>query len=628
MADTLDTAPATETHAFQAEVGRLLDIVANALYSEREIFLRELISNAADASDRLRYLAATDTTIGIDTSNARILITPDLAADTLTVADDGIGMDRTELVDNLGTIARSGTGRFMAELSGDQKRDLGLIGQFGVGFYAAFMVADQVTVTSRKVGADEAWTWSSDGRGGFQIALGERARVGTTVTLHLKADAREFLEPERIEAVVRRYSDHVPLPIQLADKDGERRINEGSALWTRPRAEITDEAATSFYRHVAHAADTPWATIHQRAEGAVEFAALMFVPTQRPFDLFHPERRHGLRLYVRRVFITDEAKDLIPGYLRFLRGVVDTPDLPLNISRELLQANPLIHKIRQNLTRRTLAEIERKADADPGGYLAFWAEFGAVMKEGLYEDQDNRALLLKLARFRSSARPGWVSLADYLASMKPGQEAIYTASGDNPDALAASPQLEGFRARGLEVLLLSEPIDEFWAPAVGAFEGKPFKSVTRGAIDLADIPLAAPEGEAPPTEAPVGDDRLAALIALFKLTLGEQVKDVRASDRLTDSAACLVADEFGLDLRLERMLRQHKQLDRESPRILEINPRHATIRSLAARAGETGAADHLADAVWLLLEQARIVEGEPPTDPRAFARRLEKVIAG
>lgn len=624
--DNPQPAPAAgETMAFQAEVSRLLDIVAHALYSEREIFLRELISNASDASDRLRYLSATDASIGVDTSTARITLTTDSAAKTLTIADDGIGMSREELVDNLGTIARSGTGRFMAQFAGDAKPDLSMIGQFGVGFYSAFMVADRVDVTSRRVGETAGWRWSSDGRGSFTVTPAERATYGTTIQLHIKEDAAEFLEADRLKAIVRRYSDHVPLPIVWIEGDQEETVNAASALWTKSRAEITEEAATSFYRHLAHATDTPWATVHIRAEGMIEYSALLFVPGQRPFDLFHPERRHGVKLYVRRVFITDDAKDLIPGYLRFVKGVVDSSDLPLNVSRELLQASPMMAKIRANLTKKVLAEIEKKAGDE--SYATFWSEFGAALKEGLYEDAENRDILLKLVRFRTTTGEEAVSLDTYVSRMRPGQTAIYTASGEDPVALAASPQLEGFKAKGVEVLLLTDPIDEFWTPAVGQYKDTPFKSVTRGSVDLSGIEATEAEADAPKPEA-ASDGQMSSLIALFKLTLGEEVKDVRSSERLTDSAACLVADEFGLDLRLERLLRQHKQLDKAAARILEINPRHPAIKSLAMRVSLEGAADTLADAAHLLLDQARILEGEALPDPRAFARRLEKALQG
>jgi molecular chaperone HtpG len=399
-------------------------------------------------------------------------------------------------------------------------------------------------------------------------------------------------------------------------------INSAAALWTRSKSEITAEQSKAFYQHVAHANDEPWATVHVRAEGTLEYAALLFVPSAKPFDLFHPDRRHGVKLYVRRVFITDDCKALVPGYLRFLQGVVDSADLPLNISRETLQTNPLLAKIRATLVKRVLAELEKKSAED--GYAAFWDNFGAVLKEGLYEDFEQQDTLLKLARFRTSASDTPISLETYVGRMKPGQDAIYTISGEDPKQLVASPQLEGYRAKGVEVLLLTDPIDEFWMPMVQKFDGKPFRSVTRGAADLskiADAPDQAPAADKLP------DGEIAKLIALFKLTLGDEVKDVRESNRLTDSAVCLIADEGDMDMRLEKLLRQHKQLDTVSRRVLELNPRHPVIRCLIARVAEPGASDSLADAARLLLDQARILEGETPPDPRAFARRLDDVLA-
>ena len=613
---------AEEKLQFQAEVSRLLDIVAHALYSDKEVFLRELISNASDACDRLRYLTVTEPERAKGTQPAKITLIPDAKQRVLEIADTGIGMGREELVENLGTIARSGTGRFLEQLTGDAKQDLSLIGQFGVGFYAAFMVSDKVEVVSRKAGETQAWRWVSDGKGEFTVAEAERDEVGTSVRLHLRAGEHEFLEPERLKAIVHRYSDHIGIPIALKAKDTEETINSAAALWTRSKSEITPEQSTAFYKHVAHANDEPWASVHVRAEGTLEYSALLYVPSHKPFDLFHPDRKHGVKLYVRRVFITDDCKELVPGYLRFLRGVVDSSDLPLNISREMLQSNPLLAKIRSNLVKRVLGEIEKKSDHE--SYATFWDNFGAVLKEGLYEDTDNHDTLLKLARFRTTASDTPISLATYIGRMKQGQDAIYTISGEDQQQLLASPQLEGYRAKGVEVLLLTDPIDEFWVPMVQNFEGKPFKSVTRGAADLskiADAPDKQPDGEK------AADGDIAKLIALFKLTLGDEVKDVRESSRLTDSAVCLIADEGDMDMRLEKLLRAHKQLDRVSPRVLELNPRHTVIRALIQRVAEPGASDSLADAARLLLDQARILEGEPLPDPRAFARRLDSVLA-
>jgi molecular chaperone HtpG len=412
------------------------------------------------------------------------------------------------------------------------------------------------------------------------------------------------------------------LPIVLKDGGKEETINTASALWTRPRAEITLEQYKEFYHHVGHSFDDPWLTLHNKAEGVLEYTNLLFVPSTKPFDLFDPERKSRVKLYVRRVFITDEGTDLVPAYLRFLRGVVDSEDLPLNISREMLQSNPMVARIRQQLTRRVLTELGKKATEASDEYAKFWDNFGAVLKEGLYEDRDQREALLGLVRFRSTARDGLVSLDEYVERMRPGQEAIYTITGDNLDVVKRSPQLEGFRARGVEVLLLTDPIDEFWVPAIGTYKDKPFKSATRGGADLDKITL--PEEQ--PQEQPAPPAKLASLIAIFKLALGDAVKDVRSSDRLTDSAVCLVADEGDLDMHFERLLKQHRQIDTTAKRILELNPRHKLIERLASTVGESGASDQIGEFAWLLLDQARIVEGEQLPDPPAFARRLAQLL--
>ncbi len=425
---------------------------------------------------------------------------------------------------------------------------------------------------------------------------------------------------------MRKYSDHIALPIVLAADGKDETINKASALWTRGKSEITPEQYTEFYHHHAHAFDDPWLTLHWRAEGKIEYTGLLFVPSAKPFDLFHPDRKHCVKLYVRRVFITDSCEDVLPAYLRFVRGVIDTEDLPLNISREMLQHNPLLAKIRQGVIKRVLGDLQKKAEKEPEGYAAFWENFGAVLKEGLYEDQDNRDALLGLARFRSTASEQPCSLADYVGRMKPAQEAIYYISGDSIEGLRQSPQIEGYKAKGVEVLLLTDPVDEFWMPAVGKFQDKPFKSVTRGSADLARI--AKPEGE---TEKPAAAPGIDALVALFRLTLKEAVKDVRASERLTDSAVCLVADEGDMDIHLERMLKQHKQLAQSFKRVLEINPQHPLVMGLARRVGEKsngggGKSEDLAEAAWLLLDQARIVGGEALPDPAGFSKRLSEVM--
>ncbi|MGH7034863.1 MAG: molecular chaperone HtpG [Stellaceae bacterium] len=613
----------TEKREFQAEVSRLLDIVAHSLYSEKEIFLRELISNASDACDRLRYQALTEPQLIAGDANFRVVLEPDAKKRTLIIADNGVGMSRQEMIDNLGTIARSGTARFMKEFSGDQKTDLALIGQFGVGFYSAFMVAREVEVVSRKAGEAIAHRWVSDGKGQFTIDEAERPDRGTTITLHLNEADEEYAEPARIETIVKTYSDHIALPIVLDHAGKERTLNSASALWMRPKSEITAEQYKEFYHHVAHAFDEPWLTLHNKAEGVFEYTTLLFVPGSKPFDLFDPARKHRVKLYVRRVFITEDAQELLPPYLRFLRGVVDSEDLPLNVSREMLQNNPTLARMRGQIVKRVLGELAKKAKDDAQDYAKFWENFGAVLKEGIYEDRENSDAILELARFRSSAGEGLVSLEEYVGRMKPEQEAIYTIAGDSVEAVAKSPQLEGFRARGIEVLYLTDPVDEFWVSGIGAYKKKEFKSVTRGAADLDKIAAADKKDGA--DDKPESD--VAALIAVLKLALGDAVKDVRASKRLTDSAVCLIADEHDMDIHLERLLRQHRQATADSKRILEINPKHALIAQLLKLAGKDGAADALGDFAWILLDQARILEGEPLPDPAAFAKRLSSVLA-
>jgi molecular chaperone HtpG len=611
-----------ETRSFQAEVSRLLDIVAHSLYSEKEIFLRELISNASDACDRLRYAALTEPALAEGDTDYRVVLTPDKNARTLRIADNGIGMNRDELIENLGTIARSGTAAFMSQLSGDSRKDMSLIGQFGVGFYSAFMVAESVEVLSRKAGETEGWRWASDGKGEFTIEAYPEATRGAAIVIHLREGEDEYLDPATLRRIVHTYSDHVGLPIVLNDANKEETLNTASALWTRPRAEITPHQYKEFYHHVGHTFDDPWLTLHNKAEGVLEYTNLLFVPSAKPFDLFDPERKSRVKLYVRRVFITDEGTDLLPAYLRFLRGIVDSEDLPLNISREMLQANLMVARIRQQLTRRVLAELGKKATEAPDEYATFWDNFGAVLKEGLYEDREQRDALLGLARFRSTARDRLVSLDEYVEKMRPGQDAIFTIAGDNLDIVRRSPQLEGFRARGVEVLLLTDPIDEFWVPAIGTYKDKAFKSATRGGADL--VKIVPPEEQRQEIQAPPA--KLASLIAIFKLALGDAVKDVRSSDRLTDSAVCLVADEGDMDMHFERLLKQHRQIDAVAKRILELNPRHKLIERLATTVGESDASDQIGEFAWLLLDQARIVEGEQLPDPPAFARRLAQLL--
>ena len=633
---------------FEADVGRVLDLVINSLYREREIFLRELISNASDACDKLRYASLSAPELLDTEPELKIRILADEAAGLLTITDNGIGMSRDELVENLGTIARSGTSRFLEQLSGERDKDLKLIGQFGVGFYSVFMVADRVVVQSRKAGEATGWVWASDGRTGFTIQEAESTGPrGVAVTLHLKEDAKEFLDSWRLRSVVRTYSDHIALPIMLEvrPKPGDtktslqepQQINQASALWSRPRSEITEEQYREFYHHVAHAFDEPFARVHFTAEGVLSYTALLYVPSSRPFDLLDPKRRHGVKLYVRRVFITQDLEALLPRYLRFVAGVADSEDLQLNVSRETLQHGAVIAKMKKALVKRVLDELAAKAkaeppvegEAEPEGakaptYLAWWEDFGSVLKEGLYEDAENRERLLELARLRSTHGQGWTSLADYVARMKEGQEAIYYISGESHTALRTSPQLEEAVAKGVEVLLLDDPVDEFWIPEVKDFQGKKLVSLTRGDVDLSAVKGEAREESA---EAKMPEDALKRLIARLKVTLGEEVSDVRASRRLRESAVCLVAGEQGMDMRLERFLKQHSQLNDLSKRVLEINPQAELIRRMAELAKDTGEGAGVRRAGAAAAGPGPDRRGRADPDPGAFSRRMSSFLA-
>ncbi|MCK2054843.1 molecular chaperone HtpG [Methylobacterium sp. 37f] len=609
MSDTV------ERHEFGAEVGRLLDLVVHALYSDREIFLRELVANAADAMDRRRFEALTDQASALP-PDAKVRIVPDKAARTLTLSDAGIGMTKAELAQNLGTIARSGTRAFSQSL-GDAKHEdkPSLIGQFGVGFYSAFMVADRVTVTSRRAGSDEAWTWASEGQGSYTLEPATRAEPGTDIVLHLKDDADEYLESYRLDHVVRKWADHITVPIAIQGEDGkEENANQGTALWRKAKSEVTPEQYTAFYRHVGMNFDEPWATLHWRAEGALEFSALLFVPGMKPFQAVEGERASKVRLHVRRMFITDEA-ELLPSWLRFVQGVVDTEDLPLNVSREMLQATPVLTKIRRAVTGRVLSELTTRAK-DAEGYRPFWENFGPVLKEGIYEDHERRSEIAPLLRFHSSAVEGWTSLPDYVSRMKDGQDAIYYLVADDADALRRSPQLEGFRARGVEVLLLSDHVDAFWPEALGRFDDKPLRSVTQGSVDLSKFASETPEGE----EAPASVE---ALVAALRTTLAADVSDVRATDRLVESAVVLSASGHGPDLQMQRLLRRAGRGAGGLP-VLEINPRHPLIRSLGAR---IEAQEDIADAAGTLLDLARVQDGDTPRDPVAFAQKMAAALA-
>ncbi|MEV4933203.1 molecular chaperone HtpG [Sphingobium sp. LSP13-1-1.1] len=628
MTTTTGTAP--ETRSFEADVARLLHMMVHSVYSDKDVFLRELISNAADACEKLRYELLSDPALAGEDGQPRITVTLDPDARQLIVEDNGIGMNEVELVEALGTIARSGTRAFMERVAAAREgakegEGAQLIGQFGVGFYSAFMVADKVDVFSRRAGAGVAAHWASDGLGSYAIQLVDPAEAparGTRIVLHLKEEAAGYAEQFTAQRIITAQSGHVPVPIFLKERPEaeEKQIADGAALWTRPRSDITAEEYADFYRSTAGQFDEPALTLHYRAEGLHEYSVLAFLPSVRPFDLFDPDRAGRMKLYVRRVFITDEAQ-IVPRYLRFMRGLVDSNDLPLNVSREMIQESPVLAAIQKGVANRILSELDKLADRDADAYLKFWDNFGAVLKEGLYEDFSRREALLGLARFKSTTSgEGWRSLKDYVEAIKENQTAIYYATGVDLDRLASSPQLEGFRARGIEVLLLTDQVDSFWVTAGVDYQGKPFKSVTQGLAELSLIPSA--EGDAPAGQPSVEVD---GFIAYLKGVLGEEVSDVRASERLTESAVCLVAPDNAMDRQLEKLLAGAGRLDNAAKPVLEINPRHDLITKLGTLAEDSELRE---DAAWLLLDEARIVDGELPTDPRAFSARLARLIGG
>ncbi len=618
------TPPTQETKNFSADVARLLEIVAHALYSNRDVFLRELIANAADACDRARYEALTKPDLLDGQTEFKIRILKDSTARTITVIDNGIGMTRDDMSDHLGTIAKSGTKAIMDQLKqSGSKADMSLIGQFGVGFYSLFMVATKATVVSQKIGLKDCSVWESDGATGYNLRHATQQETdlvgprGTAVIIHLKDDASDYLVDAKLEQIITKWSDHITLPVYLNDLF-EKPVNAASALWMRGKSTITSDQYREFFTALSYgfAGDEPMITSHFKAEGKIEYSALLFVPTLRPWDLYDPTRKHNVRLYVKRIFITDQCEGLIYPWLRFIRGVIDSEDLPLNISREMLQRNPLIEKIRSGITKRILTDLIKLADDDAEKYGAFWAQFGAVIKEGLYDAADHRDDLLKLCRFASSNGDQMTTLEAYVSRMKEGQDKIFFMTGPNQQTLMNSPQLEGFKARGIEVLLMTDTIDDFWLQSVPDYAGKVFQSITKGAVDLGKF-------KADQTTQPdIKPDTLAPILLKLKDILKDEVGDVRLSDRLTDSAVCLVAGENEVDMQMDKILRASQNYNSSAKRILEINPSHPLIQAL-----EKIADSDLPDTVFLLLDQARIIQGEPVKDPSAFARRMSAFLA-
>ncbi len=619
------TGATAEAHAFQAEVAELLNLMVHSVYSETDIFLRELISNASDACDKLRYEAIAKPELLAGDDKLGIRLKPDKAARTLSIADNGIGMDRQELIDNLGTVARSGTRAFLKGLA-EAKEGAALIGQFGVGFYSAFMVADRIEVVSRRAGTSETWLWASAGGAGFEVAAAseeqaKRVPRGTEIVLHLKQDASRYLETYEIERLVRTYSDHILFPIELLDDKGEaQQVNAASALWQRAKSELKPEDYTQAYRSIAMAFDEPALTLHYKVEGRQAYAVLLFVPSTPPFDLADPLRKGRVKLYVRRVFITDDA-ELLPAWLRFVRGVVDSEDLPLNISREMLQNNPQVTQIRSGLTSRILSELESTADKDVAAYEKIWDAFGPVLKEGLYEDHERREALLALLRFATTKEDGMRSLKQYVADFRPDQTEIYYLVGENAERIKSNPKLEAARARGIEVLLLSDPVDAFWTTLPHEFEGTKLKSLSQGDVDFGSIPLL-DEAVKPELKADLQDD--AEVLKAVREALGDKVTEVRASQRLTESAACLVAGAQSRDRELERLLARTNRGGGARP-VLELNMGHDMVKALVIALADKRETE-VADISLLLLDQAHILDGEVPPDPMAFAKRLNAYV--
>jgi molecular chaperone HtpG len=628
-APTLEPSVGATAHGFQADVARLLELMTHSVYSERDIFLRELISNSADACEKLRYESLANEALAARSGSPLVTIELDKSKRALSVTDNGVGMSREDLVSALGTIASSGTRAFLDKLATEgasEESGRAFIGQFGIGFYSAFMVADKVEVATRRAGASEAFLWTSDGKGSYRIEPLDDAqapKIGTKVTLHLKAEADEFLEPYRIERIVREHSGAIAIPIDLIEEPGKepRRLTDGTALWTKSKSEITPEQYTDFYRQLAGQFDEPALTVHWRAEGRTEYTVLAFVPGSRPLDLFDPERKGRTKLYARRVLISRDF-DLLPAWLRFVRIVVDSADIPLNVSREMVQKSPVIASIGKAIATRILQEIAKLAEQDPEKFATIWENFGAVLKEGLHEDPQRRDALFEIARFATTVSPEKKrSLKDYVANLRPNQTAIFYITGEDAKRLAASPQLEGFRARGVEVLLLDDPVDAFWVTSAVGYDGKPFKSATQGQVDIDAIPLAE-EAEKPDESAAAPE--VGEFVAIIKELLADHVQDVRVSTRLRESAACLVASEFGFDRQLARLLAGRKGGAPIVKPVLEINPRHAVVVGLAKKAKTDRKSAE--DEIFMLFDLARIADGEPPLDAGAFAKRVNALL--
>ena len=621
----------SEKLEFQTEVSQLLKLMINSVYSEKEVFVRELVSNASDACDKLRYLATTKEKLIQDDPDLKIQIHINKKENSISFVDNGIGMNKKDLIENLGTIARSGTAQFIKEMSESKTKDLSLIGQFGVGFYSAFMVSSEISVTTRKAGEKKLWIWKSDGESNFSIEENENLELlksnrGTKIDISVTKENKEYLDKVRVEQIIRKYSDHISIPIYVVDgsekKDEKNEaINSASAIWTRQKNKITKEQYKEFYNHVGQMFDEPWMTSHYKAEGKIEYTVLNFIPSSKPFDLYDPARENRLKLYVKKVFITDNCPELIPPYLRFLRGVIDSEDLPLNISREMLQNNPVVAKIRSALVKRTISDLRKKLSSDRESYESFWNNFGPVIKEGIYEDFDKKDSILEISLFKQSASKKLVTLDEYIEKMPKKQSDIYFMTGDDYNNILNNPSLEGYKSRNINVLILDDPVDSFWTSSTPQFKEKSFKSVTKGLDDLGKI-----DGKKK-DDTSKDNKSVDPLVAVLKEQLKDKVKDVRISSRLTDSAVCLISDENAMDPQLEKILQQHNQLNQEmSMKILEINPDHKLIKKLSKMVKQKDGISDIKRIALMLFEQSKILDGEKPADPVNFSKNVVDTI--
>ena len=612
---------------FQAEVGKILNIVANSLYSDKEIFIREYISNASDACDKLRYAQLKNPSLMKKGEEFKILVTTYKKLNIVEISDNGIGMTKDELIESLGTIAKSGTEDFIKKMEQENNKDIEQIGKFGVGFYSGFMVAKRIEVLSKKAGADESWKWSSEGKGKFEIEKISKSTNGTLVKIHLNEDAKEYSEKVRIENIIRKYSDHITHSVFILENDSknknEEKINQGTALWNKDKKDIKKQEYEAFYTNIGPNYDKPWKIIHNKIEGNLNYTNLVFIPSEKPFDLLNSEKISNLKLFIKKVFITDKLENIMPKYLRFLSGIIDSEDISLNISREMLQNDPVVSKIKSHLTKKVLSELKSELKKSKDNYINFWKNFGSVVKEGIHEDYTNKENILDISLFYSSKTKNLITIEEYLNSKNKDQKEIYYISGDNIDNLINSPQMETFIKNDIEVLLFIDPVDEFWIPNISEYKNCTFKSITKGSIDLDKL-----KNNKDTKKNKEENKNIDKLIAYMKSHFGEKVKDVKISSRLTDSPVCFVAEENAMDIHLENLLKKHKHLDQVTTKVLEINPDHAIIKSLSLLDyTQEKNKSKCAEIFDLLLNQAKIIEGIPLDDSKAFCKSINELMA-